>query len=270
MRYGLRTLLIVMAAIGVWLGWRVNAARRQQAAVAAIQQLGGTVFYAHQIREDRLGRLIAEPDKPSPLPKLLRPVAERIFPPAVASVSLRDTQATDRDLEILKFFPHLQRLDLGNTRVTDDGLGIVGQLRELESVSAVGLTIGDRGVEHLKSLQLTHLSLWKTRVSDAGVRHLRQMTTLRMLTLDETQITDAAMEDVGELVNLDDWLGLTDNRLTDAAVPHLSKLTKLRSLNLLRTNVSPEGLRQLRMALPGTQVSPQPWEMNSVQHSQQP
>jgi hypothetical protein len=96
------------------------------------------------------------------------------------------------------------------------------------------------------------------------------MTTLRMLVLDETQITDAAMEDVGELVNLDEWLGLTDNQLTDAAVPHLSRLTKLRSLNLLRTSVSPEGLRQLRLALPGTQVSPQPWEMNSVQRLEPP
>jgi len=270
MRYGLRTLLIVVAAVGVWLGVRVNAARRQQAAVATIQRLGGTVYYAHQIREDSLGRLVAEPDKPLPLPKWLRPVAERIFPPAVASVSLRETQATDRDLEILKFFPHLRRLDLAKTAVTDDGLAIVGRLRELESLSVVGLEIDDRGIEHLKSLRLTHLSLWKTRVTDAGVRHLRHMTMLRMLTLDETQITDAAMEDVGELVNLEEWLGLTDNRLTDAAVPHLSKLTKLRSLNLLRTNVSPEGLRQLRIALPGTQVSPQPWEMSSVQRPEQP
>jgi Leucine-rich repeat (LRR) protein len=270
MRYRLRTLLIVVAVICVWLALRLNAVRRQQAAVAAIQRLGGTVYYAHQITEDRLGRLVAEPDKPPPFPTWLRPMAEPLFPPAVASVSLRDTPTTNRDLEILRFLPHVQRLDLANTAVTDDGLAIVGRLRELESLSVRGPAISDRGVEHLKNLRLTHLSLWKTSVTDVGVRHLRRMTTLRWLLLDETQITDAALEDVGELTNLDDWLGLTDNQLTDAGLPHLRKLTKLRSLNLLRTKASPEGLRQLRVALPATDISPQPWEMKSPQQPEPP
>jgi hypothetical protein len=34
------------------------------------------------------------------------------------------------------------------------------------------------------------------------------MMTLRSLVLDETQVTDAALEDIGQLTNLEEWLGL--------------------------------------------------------------
>jgi len=256
MRYRLRTLLIVMAALGVWLGLRVNVSRRQRAAVAAIQRLGGTVYFEHQMKHDSRGRLVAIPNAPLPHPGWLRPVAERVFPSGVASVRLRDTPATDRDLELLKSLPRVRYLDLANTNISDEGLVVVGRLRRLQSLTVLGPSIGDRGVEHLRGLRLEQLSLWKTKVTDAGVRHLRGMTSLRSLILDETCITDAALEDVGQLVNLDEWLGLTHNDLSDAGLPNLKNLKKLRNLNLIGTKVSSDGLSRLRATLPETNVSP--------------
>ena len=47
-RFGLRTLLIFLTVLCVWLGFQVNAARRQHAAVQAILQAGGTVAYDYQ------------------------------------------------------------------------------------------------------------------------------------------------------------------------------------------------------------------------------
>jgi len=44
-RFSLRTLLLLIAALCVWLGIQVNAARRQKDAVAAILNTGGAVHY---------------------------------------------------------------------------------------------------------------------------------------------------------------------------------------------------------------------------------
>jgi hypothetical protein len=255
MRYGLRTLLLLVAVLCVWLGLRVNAARRQHAAERTIERLGGRISYRYQVQHDSTGRTVINPTVPLPYPPWCRGLLEGVFPLAVDSVSLRDTEATDRDLECLHSLSQLRHLDLSNTKVTDDGLVIATRLPKLRSLVLIGTSIGDRGVEHLKGLPLEQLVLWKTHVTDAGVHHLGGMTTLRLLVLDETQITDAALEDVGQLVNLEDWLGLTQTGVTDAGLPHLVGLKKAKQINLIGTSVSNEGVRRLREALPRTMVS---------------
>ena len=47
-RFGLRTLLLAMTVLCVWLGFKVNAARRQKEAVDAILKAGGTVTFSYQ------------------------------------------------------------------------------------------------------------------------------------------------------------------------------------------------------------------------------
>ena len=47
-RFGLRTLLLAMTVLCVWLGFNVNAARRQKEAVDAILKAGGTVTFSYQ------------------------------------------------------------------------------------------------------------------------------------------------------------------------------------------------------------------------------
>ncbi len=48
-RFGLRTLLIAITVLCIWLGFKVNAARRQHEVVQAILQAGGTVAYDYQL-----------------------------------------------------------------------------------------------------------------------------------------------------------------------------------------------------------------------------
>ena len=43
------------------------------------------------------------------------------------------------------------------------------------------------------------------------------------------------------IVNLEDWLGLSDTQITDAAVKYFKNFTKLREINLLRTKVTERG-----------------------------
>ena len=109
-------------------------------------------------------------------------------------------------------------------------------------------------------LRLQTLFLNNTHVTDEGIRHLRHMMTLRTLALHETQITDTALEDVGQLVNLEEWLGLSNTKVSDAGLSKLTNLKKLRNLNLIGTDVSRDGLIRLRTALPQTMVSPMPFD----------
>src|SRR6478672_8027951 len=44
-RFNLRTLLLAITALGVWMAWYVSAARRQAEAVAQVRKLGGWVLY---------------------------------------------------------------------------------------------------------------------------------------------------------------------------------------------------------------------------------
>jgi hypothetical protein len=75
------------------------------------------------------------------------------------------------------------------------------------------------------------------------------------LVLDETKVTDAGLVHLKGMTGLENWLGLTDTQVTDDGLKHLEGFTKLRSLNLRRTQVTEAGVRKLRAALPGTAIS---------------
>src|SRR5262245_37829735 len=49
LRFSLRTMLVLITALCIWLGVQVNVARRQREAVAAISRVGGTVYYDYQL-----------------------------------------------------------------------------------------------------------------------------------------------------------------------------------------------------------------------------
>src|SRR6478752_1724301 len=48
-RFSLRTLLLIITALCVWLGMQVNAARRQKEVVDAIVKAGGRVGYDYEV-----------------------------------------------------------------------------------------------------------------------------------------------------------------------------------------------------------------------------
>ena len=71
-QFSLRTLLVAVAVVAVRLALTANAARKQRAAVAAIEALGGSVRYEHEQNSPSL--------EPLPGPKWLRElVGEEYF-----------------------------------------------------------------------------------------------------------------------------------------------------------------------------------------------
>ena len=75
-----------------------------------------------------------------------------------------------------------------------------------------GTKVTDAGLAHLKGLsQLKNLQLENTKVTDAGLAHLKELNQLLVLVLDDTNATDVGLEYLKGLTQLQE-LDLMDTR----------------------------------------------------------
>jgi hypothetical protein len=108
--------------------------------------------------------------------------------------------------------------------------------------------------------EVLQVHLTNTRLTEAGLVHLRGLTDLQTLGLGNTQDTDAALARL-RLTGLQQlWLG--GSQVTDAGLAHLQGLTGLQDLSLGSTQVTDAGLVYLRgltslqtLALNDTQIT---------------
>ncbi len=107
--------------------------------------------------------------------------------------------------------------------------------------------VTDAGLEHLKGLtKLETLFLHKTKVTDAGLVHLKGLNNLTGLLLTGTKVTDAGLVHLKGLTNLEE-LFLEKTRVSDAGLVYLKGLTKLTALQLSHnTNITDTGLAHLK------------------------
>jgi len=92
-----------------------------------------------------------------------------------------------------------------------------------------------------------------TRVTDAGVENLNELTGITHLALGGTQVSDAGLENLTGLANLT-LLGLSHTQVSDTGLKHLVGLTNLQVLGLVGTHATEEGIMELRKALPKCQI----------------
>jgi hypothetical protein len=165
-QFSLRTLMIFVTACAVagsWLAVKVQRAKRQRESVAAIGKAKGRVRYDYEFHD--------EFDEP-PGPVWLRDLLGIDF---VAN-AVDATIGPDGELQALAGLPHLQRLRLGWTNVTDIELQHLTELSHLEYLGLNGTQVTDAGLERLKGMsQLGRLDLRGTQVTDQGVQDLRQV-----------------------------------------------------------------------------------------------
>jgi NADP-dependent 3-hydroxy acid dehydrogenase YdfG len=110
------------------------------------------------------------------------------------------------------------------------------------------------GLEHLKGLsQLASLALNDTQVTDAGLEHLKRLSQLRTLNLVGTLVSSAGLEHLKGLPQLQ-CLYLGETKVTDAGLEHLQGLSQLRVLYLGATRCTPEGKSKLQQALPKCRI----------------
>jgi hypothetical protein len=245
-RLSLRTLLVAIFVFAVWLGLTFNRVRQQRAAVARIQQLGGTIQYAHEI--DSSGRRIPDPSLPGS-PWLRRLLGAEFFD-SVVRVDLDGTAVTNDDLRIIGRLRGVESMHLNSTKVSDAGVYELRSWRKLHYLGLMETRITSTSLEHLAGLQeLNCLPLGKTAVDDAGLVHLRGRRKLMILGLGETRVTSQGLQHLHSCTELTD-LSLRSTAVDDDALETLLSLPNLGRLDVSDSNISGPGLLTLTDALP--------------------
>jgi hypothetical protein len=277
LRFSLKTLLIVVTLLALWLGYTAHRARQQEQVVEAILDVGGRVTFAHQRGEDhkdgaRTYDTRKEPNAPS---WLVTTIGADYFR-KVDSISLVNVPVTDEWLEQLGKLSSLDSLLLRNTNITGKGVARLHLLPKLEVLNVQGMTavndvtlrtisngtrlkslnfhdckdITDAGVACLAPLNnLERLDLSTTQVTDAGLAHLSRMSEMRLLSLANTRVTDEGLRHIANMKHLY-WLDLRGTQISDDGLQYLSELKKLEQLILWDTQVTTEGAERIRAALP--------------------
>ena len=97
------------------------------------------------------------------------------------------------------------------------------------------------------------VELGDSKITDAGLERLHELSNLTGLNIDGTKVTDTGLEHLNGLVYLE-HLDLRNTQITDAGLEHLKGLAELRDLLLDATGVTDAGVNKLRSALPNCQI----------------
>ncbi|MEZ0483092.1 c-type cytochrome domain-containing protein [Fibrella aquatica] len=93
----------------------------------------------------------------------------------VVHLRLSGQPVSNADLTYLTSLKNLTRLNLDQTRLTDEGLGTLASLPNLEQLNLYGTVVTDKGLDVLTRYpNLKVVYLWQTQTSPEGIRRLQQ------------------------------------------------------------------------------------------------
>ena len=100
---------------------------------------------------------------------------------------------------------------------------------------------------------VVELNLRDTKITSAGLVHLKGLAKLKRLHLERTNVGDEWIANLTKLTTLE-YLNLYDTKITDKSLDHLAGLKKLRQLYVWQTEVTDAGIAKLKKALPAVSV----------------
>jgi len=188
MRYGLRTMMILLAIVAAGLGfWKafVTPIQVQHAAEKHLLTKGAKIAWSTPRGNNWLRSI----------------VGDYLFS-EIVMVDLERRKIDKEDIAALSELRSVNRLYLASTSIDDDGL---------KSIS--GLT------------KVQRLSLWRTKITDEGLKHLAELDELFRIDIKHTQVTEDGLQHLKELDSLSELR--TRMKLTDVGVGHLSQFPGL-------------------------------------------
>jgi hypothetical protein len=272
----LSTLLLMVTAFGVWLGFRVNRAFHQKKAVARLYELGGFGSYDYQLADGRVDDdETDEPPGPAWFTNLVgldfrckfelailgaRPAAKDDDLAMLENLPLTgfylgdQTDITDQGFEHVGDLRSLKNLTVRNLpRVTDAGLVHLRGLSKLTGLSLMGTAIDGSGLDKIEHLPIEALSLTGDRVTNGSLAHLKGFRRLKWLHLEGTQITNDAIPYLMELEQVE-RLFIRSDFVTDDGLKHFRSLPNLRHLEISCTSISPQGAERLKAIFPAAYI----------------
>jgi internalin A len=152
---------------------------------------------------------------------------------SVVAVDLRGSWVYDSQLIDLAKLPHLQKLDLSHTRISDEGIIYLRPAPEITDLNLYyAEQITDQGISAIKDWKhLKRLNLRGTRISDGSLEIVSHLTQLEALDIANTPVTDNGLDSLMTLINLKE-LSLGRRRESDNEVEVLRLLPTITYLNL--------------------------------------
>lgn len=227
----------------------VSSARTREEAIAALKKLRGTQI---QVDENLPGKPVIKLHLGGPwVGNSELANVEKL--PDLQNLSLMATDVTGAGLIHLKGLTNLKSLRLGlNLKIKRPPLSHLSKLMSLESLSLVGIEIEDSELVHLEGLKLRKLFINGTKIGDAGLAHIKALTTIDTLKMDDTKITDSGLVHLKPLTNLT-YLNIDDTKVAGSGLFQLAGLTKLKSL-WLPSEVDDAAVKKLKNALPNCNI----------------
>jgi hypothetical protein len=236
LRFSLATLLVVVSAVGIWLGAKANRAQRQARIVQRVTELGGTISYDYE----------AQGSSHASYPAWFRALLPHDYLADVHAVRLPNSAVSDDDLALLSELSGIVFLDLTGTKITDDGLRHIGRMKQLKVLILNDTAVSDVGVKSLGYLhEMGILELNHTGVTDEGLAVVRGMPLLGSLFLQGTSISDEGLDNLQGLDYLSN-LDITRTHATDKSLATLGKLPMMWTLFVSCDVLTPEGIDELR------------------------
>ncbi len=189
--------------------------------------------------------------------KIMNPCLVCCLGLCLASAPVRADEAEDKAaLAVTKLGGRVTRdntaagkpvVEVNFTGVAPEESGIVAIIRSVAGdVVGAGKTT-DAGLKALHGLKsLRKLDLGYTRVTDAGLAELKGLKELRSLNLMGTRVTGVGLKQLEGLQTLN----LSTSRVTDEGLKGLKELKTLRLLSIVSTKVTDAGVRGIQAALP--------------------
>lgn len=145
-------------------------------------------------------------------------------------------------------------VDFAGTNITDADLPLLHGL-QMESVCLSDTRVSNAGLTHLKPLtHLRQLNLDRTSVTASGMDRLADLNGLTRLSLIGTDVSNAGLYDLRNLGTLQ-HLNLSDTLVTNSGLRHhLAKMHNLKSVCLRGTKVTDAGVAELQRAVPGLTI----------------
>jgi Leucine-rich repeat (LRR) protein len=251
-RISLRTVLILLTLLCIWLGVKVNQARRQKEAIAALKSIGALIGFHHHY--DDQGNLDHRADPPGPA--WLRQITGDDFFQRVYSVSgnrvlsgrleiTETTTFTDEHAAHLSAFDDLVWLSIDNSPASDEALSQIGDTDDLVVAQFFNTPVGDKFVRRLtRARQLELLILENTQVTGDGLGRLSNLREVKRLILSNSPIGNDGLRGVSNMTGLTE-LQLANLPIDDAGMAHLPELSNVTELQLRHLDVTDDGLKNL-------------------------
>ena len=172
-------------------------------------------------------------------------------------VSHRGSLIDDEGLrQLCDHLPNLESLSLAHAKFTDVGAPHLAKLTKLKGLEVGASKATPQALTHIAKLPLEYLQLGEGFESGAAIAFIKDIATLRRLTLTNAQgITDTDLQGLAGLTQLT-HLEIGKMPLPDERIPALKPFAFLKSMRLVpaKAPFTPEQQAKIQAMLPQTKI----------------